>query len=169
MKPNPFKPPYLTGYVAGQGGYLAAVMRGHVVNGVEQPAYALIASEAAAGEFISIWGNRDQSVDGANSRHDGKANTEAMAAAGCPAALKVKALVIEGHSDWYVPSLGELNAAASNAPELFSKGWHWTSTQYSRNLAFVQLFEYGDSSWDSKDGEFRVRAFRRIPLEALTT
>jgi hypothetical protein len=170
MSTNPFKPPYLTGYVAGQGGHLVAIMRGHAVNGVEQPAYALIASDAAAGEFKSVWGERGKTIEGAGSRHDGKANTEAMAAAGCAAAIKVKGLTIEGHSDWHIPSLGELNAAAANAPELFSKqGYYWTSTQGSSYGAFVQDFEHGNSDWNYKDDEHRVRAFRRIPLEALTT
>jgi hypothetical protein len=170
MNANPFKPPYLTGYVAGQGGHMVAIMRGHAVNGVEQPAYALLASDAAAGEFKSVWGERGKSIEGAGSRHDGKANTEAMAAAGCAAALKVKSLTIEGHSDWHIPSLGELNAAAANAPELFSKqGYYWTSTQTSSHGAFVQGFELGSSRWDFKGNERRVRAFRRIPLEALNT
>ncbi len=169
MKRIPFKPPLLSGYVKGQGGHLAAIMRGLTINGIEQPAYALIVSEAAKGQIISAWGERGKLIDGTNSRCDGKANTAAMAVAGCPAAIKVRALTIEGHSDWYIPSVGELNAAAANAPELFDKAWYWTSTQYSSFSAFVQDFEDGYSHWLIKDYELRVRAFRAIPLEALTT
>ncbi|MES2909851.1 MAG: DUF1566 domain-containing protein [Pseudomonadota bacterium] len=169
MKRIPFKAPLLSGFVKGQGGHLAAIMRGLTVNGVEQPAYALIVSEPAKGQIISAWGERGKMIEGSDSRRDGKANTDAMAAADCPAAIKVKALKIEGHSDWYIPSLGEMNAAAANAPELFDKAWYWTSTQSSSGSAFVQDFEFGDSHWGIKDFERRVRAFRRIPPEALNT
>ncbi len=93
-----------------------------------------------------------------------------MAAADCPAGIKVRELAIDGHSDYYLPALGELNSAAANVPELFNTdGWYWTSTQGSRDYAFVQGFEHGSSDWTYKGGEHRVRAFRRIPLELLNT
>ncbi|MFZ2306192.1 MAG: DUF1566 domain-containing protein, partial [Rhodoferax sp.] len=80
----------------------------------------------------------------------------------------VQAITIDGHSDYYLPALGELNSAAANVPELFNTdGWYWTSTQGSRSYAFVQDFEGGNSYWSYKYGERRVRAFRRIPLQLL--
>ena len=33
------------------------------------------------------------------------------------------------------------NATFANVPELFNKAFHWSSTQYSRFLAFVQDFD----------------------------
>jgi hypothetical protein len=116
------------------------------------------------------WGNYGKDVPGTSSRSDGKANTDAMALAGCPAALRVREISIDGHADYYLPALGELNSAAANVPELFSKkGWYWTSTQTSRSYAFVQDFKYGSSGWTGKGTERRVRAFRRVPLELLNT
>jgi hypothetical protein len=155
--------------IQGQGGLLAAIVRAPRIDGVEQPPFALIVSSAASGELRSVWGEYGKEVPGTSSRTDGKANTDAMSAAGCPAALRVRELSIEGHSDWYLPSLGELNAAAANVPELFdTDGWYWTSTQSSRYDAFVQDFEYGGSAWDGKGNVRRVRAVRRIQLELLT-
>ncbi|MGQ3055368.1 MAG: Lcl domain-containing protein [Roseateles sp.] len=169
MNVKPLSLPAFGAEISGQGGFFAAILRAPRVDGVEQPPFALIVSSAAAGEFRSAWGEYGKDVSGTTSRTDGKANTDAMALAECPAALRVRALDIEGHTDWYLPSLGELNSAAANVPELFSTdGWYWTSTQTSRTSAFVQDFEYGTSDWDGKGRGHRVRAVRRIQLDLLT-
>ncbi|EJL90450.1 hypothetical protein PMI15_00263 [Polaromonas sp. CF318] len=171
MKPVNFTLPAFGSVIAGQAGILAAIMRGPSIFGVEQPPYALLISDKSEGETDKhAYGNYGTDVAGATSRTNGKANTDALVLAQSPAALWVRELSIGGHSDWYVPSLGELNAAAANVPEQFEpKGIYQASTQLSRNLAFVQDFESGRSNWYLKDYEFRVRAFRAIPLELLTT
>ena len=170
MKARPITLPAFGAIIPGQGGILAAILRGPIVEGVEQPPFALLVSDAAAGEIEDIaWGEYGKDVPGTSSRTDGKANTDAMVLANCPAALRVRELTIDGHSDWYLPSLGELNSAAANVPELFSTDdWYWTSTQDSRGTAFVQGFEDGYSHWYDKVNGPRVRAFRRISLDLLT-
>lgn len=166
MQAHPITLPAFGAAIPGQGGHFAAIMRGPIIDGTEQPPYALLVADAAAGEIESVeWGNYGKDVPGTSSRTDGLANTIAMAAANCPAALRVQAITIDGHSDYYLPALGELNSAAANVPELFNTdGWYWTSTQDSRYDAFVQDFEDGNSYWDHKGYEHRVRAVRRIPL-----
>ena len=170
MKSHPITLPAFGALIPGQGGYFAGILRGATVDGIEQPPYALLVSDAAKGEIEDVqWGEYGKSVDGATHRRDGKSNTDAMVLAQCPAALEVREVSSDGHNDWYLPALGEMNTAHANVPELFStSGWYWTSTQLSRYGAFVQVFEYGNSDWDSKGYEHRVRAFRRIPLELLT-
>lgn len=167
---EPITLPAFGAAIPGQGGHFTAIMRGPVVDGIEQPPYALLASDAALGEVADVpWGEYGKDVHGTSSRTDGLANTIAMAAANCPAALRVQAITIDGHNDYYLPALGELNSAGANAPELFSTDdYYWTSTQGSRGYAFVQDFEDGTSYWYDKDGERRVRAVRRIPLQLLT-
>lgn len=171
MKVHPITLPAFGAVVPGQGGMLAAILRGPTVDGIEQPPFALLVADAAVGEIKDVaWGEYGKDVPGTSSRTDGKANTDAMALANCPAAMRVRELTIDGHSDWYLPSLGELNSAAANVPELFSTDdYYWTSTQYSRDYAFVQDFEVGYSGWDGKDDGHRVRAFRRISLDLLNT
>ncbi|WP_114968515.1 DUF1566 domain-containing protein [Rhodoferax ferrireducens] len=171
MTQNSFTLPAFGAVIAGQGGIFAAILRGPTVDGVQQPPYALLVSDAAVGEIESVtWGEYGVDVPGTSSRTDGQANTAAMVLANGPAALRVREVSIDGHTDFYLPALGELNSAAANVPELFSKeGWYWTSTQLSRDNAFVQDFEDGFSGWDIKDLGHRVRAFRRIPLELLNT
>ena len=157
--------------VPGQGGILAAIMRGATIDGIEQAPYALLVSDATKGEFEDVaWGKYGEDVANATSRTDGQSNTAAMLLAHCPAAIRVTELSIDGHSDYYLPALGELASAAANVPELFSTDdWYWTSTQGSRDYAFVQDFEYGKSFWSGKDYERRVRAVRRISLDLLST
>ena len=166
-----FSMPPFGAAIAGQGGYFSAIMRGPVVNHIQQPPYALLVSDATLGEIASSpWGEYGKDVSGARSRTNGQANTAAMIAAECQAALRVRALTIEGHSDYFLASIGELNAAAANTPELFDpEGIYWASTQHSRGNAFIQGFEHGYSGWNGKGNDYRVRAFRAIPLEHLNT
>lgn len=148
--------------VPGEGGRLGGIMRGHIVDGVRQPDYALIVPEMKA---ISLpWGTYGKEIPACNSLTDGAANTSAMLAAKCPPAVQIAKLNIEGHTDYYLPASAELWALRANVPELFDKVWHWGSTQSSSDYAFVQDFEYGYSHWLFKDYERRVRAARRIPL-----
>ncbi|EJL77339.1 hypothetical protein PMI15_04661 [Polaromonas sp. CF318] len=120
---------------------------------------------APAYNFNGRWGEYDQNVIGAQSRTDGVANTIAMAEAGSEIALKVLHLDFDGLKDLFIPSQTQLQHAYAVAPECFEKtGWYWSSTQGSRYNAFVQHFEYGCSDWLLKASEFRVRAFRAIPL-----
>lgn len=153
--------------IAGQGGFFAAIMRGPTIDGIQQPPMALIASDMAH-EIKSTWGTYRQDVTGCDSRTDGHANTLAMLAADCAAAKHARCITVDGHDDFYLPSIGELNTAAANAPELFdAAGFYWSSTQLSASYAFAQIFEYGSSNWNYKDNEFRVRPFRAIPLHTL--
>jgi hypothetical protein len=171
MNKLPINLPAFGSAIAGQGGIFAAIMRGRTVDGVQQPPYALLVSDATVGEIEAVtWGEYNKDVPGTSSRTDGKANTDAMVLANCPAGLRVREISIEGHTDYFLPAIGQLNSAAANVPELFSKeGYYWTSTQGSRIFAFVQDFELGGSDWSLKDSERRVRAFRAIPLELLNT
>ena len=148
--------------VPGDGGRLGGIMRGHIVDGVRQPDYALIVPDMKA---ISLpWGTYGKDIPACNSLTDGVANTRAMLAAKCPPAMQIAKLNIEGHTDFYLPARAELWALRANVPELFDKVWHWSSTQISSYDAFVQDVESGGSGWGSKDYEHRVRAARRIPL-----
>ena len=117
-------------------------------------------------DFVSIWGTYGQKIDGASSRHNGMANTEAMAAAGCPAARKV--LVLRG--GLHIPSQAELQLLCATLHDKFNqRDWYWSSTQGSAHSAFVQGFDVGNSLWGFKDGESRVRAVRGLALQPFST
>lgn len=130
----------------------------------------LIACTAPEASFISAWGEYGKNITGAQSRTDGRANTASMAAAGSECAIRVQALDVDGHKDLFIPSQAQLKHAHTVAPPAFEKSdWHWSSTQSSRISAFVQDFQDGYSDWFTKGSEFRVRAFRAIPLQPLNT
>jgi len=157
---SPLTHPAIGQHWPGQGGvYVGIVDNEH-----------LIACTAPEASFTSSWGTYGENVEGAKSCTDGRANTASMAAAGSACASRVLALEVDGHKDLFIPSQAQLQHAYQAAPEAFEEeGWHWSSTQVSRHLAFAQYFENGSSHWGSKDDEFRVRAFRGLPLDHLNT
>jgi len=86
--------------------------------------YALIVAPKALGEHApTTWGKYGQDIEGARSYNDGRANTEAMAAAGCELAQWALELVIEGHNDWYLPSRDELELCYRNLKPTEDENW----------------------------------------------
>jgi hypothetical protein len=159
-------PPAIGQYWYGQGGIYLGVCDGEA----GQPRQHLIVANDPNACFQSVWGKYGEDVAGAKQQFDGRANTLAMAAAGCEIAHKVLALEIDGHRDFFIPAREQLRHAYQATPDAFVKeGWHWSSTQNSRHDAFAQDFEGGGSDWNYKGNEFRVRAFRGLPLDHLNT
>lgn len=148
----------------GQGG----IYIGQLPPAGDRPGVHMVAAEL---EATHEWGARGVKVPGADSRHDGRANTRALLAHQHdgqhthPAASYCAEFEAYGHKDFHLPSLLELQVASALAPQLFDQNtWYWTSTQLSANYAFVQDFEGGGSYWTNKDYECRVRAVRWIQL-----
>jgi len=86
-----------------------------------------------------------------------------------PAAQFCAALSVDGFNDFYLPSLRELKALFANGCDAFNTdNWYWSSTQFSRYLAFSQNFFTGYTNYDDKDwaGGF-ARAVRRSSIESL--
>ncbi|HSW13382.1 MAG TPA: hypothetical protein VLI06_11120 [Solimonas sp.] len=147
---------------AGQGGLYGGFWP--AMHGL--PARHLVFSE---GEAKLAYGSQGEDEPGATCRIDGASNTRALitSAHDHPAAKWADNYHAEGHSDFHLPSQADLFLASLLAPKLFSQeGWYLSSTQLSRDDAFVQDFEDGGSDWDLKGLEFRVRAVRWIHLNA---
>jgi hypothetical protein len=129
------------------------------------PAHYLIAAAQDCGRHA--WGGHGDEANGADSQVDGRANTAALLADAQkhPAALAASKHSANGHTDFYLPSRFELLLCWLSAPQVFAKeGYYWSSSQYSRDYAWFQAFEYGYSGIDDKDFEHRVRPVRRIHL-----
>lgn len=146
------------------GGHFGAILRGAAADGSQD--YVVIVPAADGAEITAAaWSDEYNKIEGADSKHDGRANTAAMAAAGIKLGQQITELDLHGHKDWYLPAAAELRALSATVPELFDKGdWYWSSTQLSRSFAWFQVFEYGYSFYDDKDNEHRVRPVRQIPL-----
>ncbi len=113
------------------------------------------------------WGGYDADASGATSQTDGRTTTVALLADSKdhPAAKWAAAYTEDGHTDFYLPSRIELLMCYLHAPQVFkTSGWYWSSSQYSRYYAWCQDFEYGSSSANYKDHEFRARPVRSIQL-----
>jgi len=160
--------PLFGALLASHGGHFGAFLRGAAADGSED--FALIVAEQSAEIEDATWANEYKTIEGADSKTDGPANTAAMAAAGLQLAQRIKALDLGGHTDWHLPAAAELRALSATVPELFNQqNNYWSSTQCSRSDAWCQDFEYGGSSAGSKDFEFRARPVRRVQLQALNT
>lgn len=160
--------PLFGALLATHGGHFGAILRGAAADGSED--FALIVAEQSAEIEDATWADEYKSIEGADSKIDGPANTAAMAAAGLQLARRIKALDLGGHTDWYLPAAAELRALSATVPELFNeKDYYWSSTQYSRYHAWCQHFEYGHSDALYKCDEFRARPVRRVQLQALNT
>ena len=71
-------------------------------------------------------------------------------------------LVLNGYSDWYLPSKDELNKLYINQVAVggFSNFYYWSSSEYNIVLAWNQGFNLGDQDSDTKNYLLRVRAVR---------
>lgn len=111
------------------------------------------------------WGEYGKLIDGPDSYHDGRANTEAMAAAGSALGKAILALDIAGHADWALPSQADGHLLAANAKHLMKQDeCYWLSTQYSANCAWCQHFGGGDQDPYGKGCEFRAVPVRCIQI-----
>ncbi|NBF13391.1 DUF1566 domain-containing protein [Pseudomonas sp. Fl4BN1] len=132
------------------GGYIEA--RGDV------PAHYLIFGAKDLGEFA--WG-RYQEKSEATSKWDGKANTDALiAAGGHPAAEAARAYSADGHSDFDLPAATQLYQAWAH--DLITEGYYWSSSQRSAHNAFTVYFDGGLQLLNGKYYELRVRPVRRL-------
>jgi hypothetical protein len=111
------------------------------------------------------WGEYGKRITGADSYHDGRANTESMAAAGSALAQKILALDIEGHTDWALPSQADGHLLAANAKHLMQQDeCYWLSTQFSADGAWSQGFNDGGQYTYGKYCELRAVPVRCIQI-----
>lgn len=85
-------------FVAEAGGYFSGAIR------INDSLFGVITAPKEGGQFSGIWLPRYESVPGAYSWFDSRANTVAMAHAGSPIAQQALAATINGHSDWAIPA-----------------------------------------------------------------
>jgi hypothetical protein len=90
-----------------QGGYFAGIVK----LGTEH--YGIVVAPKAEGETEGTWGARSKLI-AAQGVVSGLENTHAMAEAGSEIAAWAKGLIINGHSEWYIPARDELELIYRN-------------------------------------------------------
>jgi hypothetical protein len=145
----------------GQGGIYAGIIR----DGDRQ--WHLILAVTPESKISTEWGGYGEEEPNAQSYVDGKANTFVLIASTHvhPAAQKVASLIIDEHTDFYLPAQKENNLLYINLPEHLDKKWHWSSTQGSADFAWIQDFDDGYQFIGHKNYSYAVRAVRRLPIE----
>lgn len=125
----------------------------------------IIFGEKDLGDFA--WGALGTET-GATHRIHGVLNTSTLrdTDGSFPAAEAANEYAADGHHDFYLPSIGELNHAWQCIPEVFDKGaWYWSSTKRSANHAVSMYFAGGSQTIIAKYVELRVRPVRRLPIQ----
>ncbi len=71
-------------------------------------------------------------------------------------------LVLGGYSDWYLPSIDELNQLNINKDAIggFASNFYWSSTEYNNFIALIQSFANGNQDFYAKYFDYFVRAVR---------
>jgi hypothetical protein len=76
-------------------------------------------------------------------------------------------LILNGYSDWHLPSIEELNALYVNLKKIgvgdFTDQFYWNSTEDDDGYAWLQEFGNGEqhaSDYNFKNGKYNVRAVR---------
>jgi hypothetical protein len=67
-------------------------------------------------------------------------------------------------SDWFIPSVEQLQLAYKNAKPHFPGWWYWSSDEASSTDACLVGFKGGYQYTASKTNTLRVRAFRLVEL-----
>lgn len=145
--------------------HYGGVFAGLVCGQDKKPDYYLFVPPDRAAQAILPWGGGYEYDElGAKDSHDGLANTIALCESKInhPAAQFARGLELYGLKDYYLPSREELRLCFINCRKLFEHDWYWSSTQFSANFAWMQLFGYCDQFTGRKVNGYRVRAVRRL-------
>ncbi len=112
------------------------------------------------------WGCNGSSIPGTTVFNGAGISNTALIIAHCPKnntpAQLCSDLVIDGYSDWFLPSRNELNLLYLQKDLIgnFVNNYYWSSTQYDAYSSWAQHFFNGNHDNNGKYTVARVRAIR---------
>jgi hypothetical protein len=148
-----------------QGGVIAYILQQGDAGYDADVIHGLIA--APSNQSTGEWGCMGTTISGADGTAigSGSQNTSDIVS-GCTssgiAARLCSDLVLGGYSDWYLPSLNELNKLYLNRTSIggFAVAFYWSSSEGSSSQAWVTSFADGGQSKVDKNFIGYVRAIR---------
>ena len=147
-----------------QGGKVAYIFQPGDAGYVAGETHGLIAAaQDLPGTYQ--WGCYGTSISGADGMAigTGAQNTLDIVNAGCGGAAQACAdLVLNGYSDWLLPSLVELHLLYNNRMGIggFQNSEYWSSSEGDSGFAWSYFFYDGSNHYDVKFSNFFVRAVR---------
>lgn len=106
-------------------------------------------------ELEGEWGEYGTKIEGADSFTDGRANTEAMAAAGSELAQQVLALSIGDHNDWAIPARDQQELQYRNLKPTARENYCWGRDGDNPNSLPIGLLYTAESPTKTTVGAFR--------------
>ena len=148
-----------------QGGIIAYILQSDEPGYNASVQHGLIAAPSDQSTSAE-WGCYGTLISGADGTALGTGNQNTIdIMAGCStagiAARLCGDLVLNGYSDWYLPSKDELNKLYINRVAVggFASGYYWSSSEVDGGIAWSQLFGTGQT-FGLKYDPGRVRAVR---------
>ncbi|MFC6335521.1 DUF1566 domain-containing protein [Pseudomonas sp. CCM 7891] len=149
-------PPAIGEIWPGQGGIYAGIQQDE-----DGQQYHKIFADTDVGTFA--WGEHGTET-AATSKINGVLNTCTLrdTEGSFPAAESAGNYTADGHHDFVLPSIAELNHAWTFVPDSFAKEAYWSSSQRSALSAFTMYFGDGYQDVSVKYYELRVRPVRSL-------
>ena len=160
-----------------QGGIIAYILQSGDPGWVSGETRGLIAATADMGITGVEWGCFGTPISGADGTLIGTGNQNTVdIMAGCAtagiAARLCGDLVLNGYSDWYLPSKDELLQLYLNKLAIggFTSNSYWSSSEFNSDRAHYLYFPNGGQATSTKNFTYYVRAVRAFPtLPTITT